>query len=340
VIADWLTAVGAGWLVVGLPWIAATTFALANIDTVRGTWSGEYGSSPTTWTIWAVLSGVALAAQLGLGGWTPAAALLVPITVICALVAGGALYRYRDAVPGVAWQWRVDVACALGAIASLALLLLSSGRTALVLTIVTDAIAAVPTVTMAWWPSREQPVPVAPYVSVGAAAICTLAAAPDDLWQWAYPGYLLLLGITMTVIILTRRRTLGPAEPVLDAALGADPLGLTPARPLRPPPQWPERTTDRMLPPWWRTPHADALARLVPADLLDRGAVSPSRFVAVMEDVYAAAHWAGWSARQRAQAVSPPRMPPRMPPHRGHAPAAPTPPQAPRSDRAVASRRP
>lgn len=307
-IADWLTTVGAGWLVAGLPWIAATVFVLVNVDTVRGTWTGEYGSSPTSWTIWAVLSGVALAAQLGLGGWTPAAALLAPVTAVCAGIAAAAIYRYKDAVPGVSWQWRVDVVCAVGAIVSLALLLLSSGRTALVLTILTDAIAAVPTVTMAWWPSREQPVPTAPYVSIAAAAVCTLAAAPADVWQIAYPAYLFVLGVAMTVIITTRRRTLKPVVPVLDAAVADDPLRLTPARPLRPPPRWTDRTTERMLPPWWRSPHADALARLVPTDLLDGETISPSRLCALMEVVYTEAHRAGWCAREHATAFPPQRV--------------------------------
>jgi hypothetical protein len=250
VIAEWLSTVGAGWLVDGLPWIGVTVFAMLNIATVRATWDGTAGMSPVTWTIWLALNAVALASLVGIGGWTPAAAQLVPVTVVCAVVSVGAVVRYRDAEPGVAWQWKVDVACGVGAVASLAALLVASDETALVLTIVTDAVAAIPTLTMAWWPSKEAPVPTTPFTSIAILAACTLVAGPADWWQTAYPLYLLGLGVAGTAVIVARRRVAEPA-PMLDEVTARDTLARRPT---------PPEVTDRL-------PDAALLLHLIPAEL-------------------------------------------------------------------------
>src|SRR6476646_4457283 len=228
-IADWLTVHGLGWLVAGLPWIGATVLTQANIPTMRN----PRGNSPVTWTIWAALSAFAITAQVQMGGWTAAAILLVPVTGVATVIAVGALVHYRDAEPGVPWQRYVDRVCAAGAAASLAALVLADDPGAtLVLTLVTDIIAPIPPITMAWWPSPEAPVPTTPYISVAISAGCTLAAASGDIWQLLYPIYLVVLGVGMTAIIVARRPFGDDRRPPgdwLDPAAG---------RPLRSPPEW------------------------------------------------------------------------------------------------------
>jgi hypothetical protein len=312
----WLEALGLGWLLVGLPWIGATVMAVGNIDPIVNTWRGREGASPVTWCMWTVLGVIALVSQVQLGGWTAAAMLLVVITVVAAAYAGGALLRYRDAEPGVPWQRRVDIACGIGTLASLALLLAVDGKPALVLTVITDGIAAIPAVTMALWPSPQRPMSVRPFVTVGVSALCTILAAPMDVWQILYPAYLLALGVVMSVTIWVRRPLADVAAVVDD-----DPLRLRPDRPLRPAPElWTEFTTERRRPPWWRSPHAAELAELVPPDIADWDA-SPTRLVRLMEETYAAGHWKGWLDRERVNLIPPPPLSPQRAAANGAHPA-------------------
>jgi hypothetical protein len=317
-IADWLTGHGLAWLVAGLPWVGATWLTQANIPTVRETWRGTIGSSVVTWGIWAALSLIALIAQLQMGGWTPAAVLLVPVTGIAFGVAVGAAVRYKDQQPGVPWQWRVDAAAGAGAGLSLvALLLVDEPRAALLLTILTDVIAAIPTITMAWWPSTEQPVPTTPYTSVAISAACTLAAASGDLWQVLYPIYLVALGVGMaTIIVLRRPHADPPSDDWLDPRNG---------RPLRPPPVWAEDLREDVLaeprplavdrlpspyqprgertitvstqriaePDWGRSPAPRAFARFSPHTL------SGERLVELIAQVHREAWRSGWHDRDR-----------------------------------------
>lgn len=329
-IADWLTGLGLGWLVAGLPWVGATVLAQANLTTVRDTWRGTSGNSPVTWSIWAVLSAIALWAQLSIGGWTAAAVLLVPVTGVCVGVAAGALYRYRDAEPGVWWQYRVDRVCAAGSTLALITMLLVADRPAIVLTVVTDAIAAVPAATMAWWPSRDRPVPYTPFVSVAVAAVCTIAAAPADAWQVLYPAYLIGLGLAMVAIIRYGRAALpAAAADLADVVAVDDPLRWPPTG-LRPPPTWPdepsgaaplplvddrgpspayrrpahsERTatvsTRRHPPRWSEYPAPAALARFAPTR------VSEERLVALLSQVHREAWRCGWHDRDRLPSSTP-----------------------------------
>jgi hypothetical protein len=290
----WLDAAGLGWLLVGLPWVAATVLGWGNIDTVIGTWRGREGSSPVTWTMWAVLGAVALVSQLAVGGWTAAAILLVPITAVATAVAAGAWLRYRDAQPGLPWQWKVDLGCSLGTLAALTVLLAVDGKPALVLAVVTDLIAAVPAATMALWPDPGRPMTPRPFITLVVAASCTMLAAPPDFWQLLYPLGQLVLGLTMIALIVIGR----PRADI--PPVDEDPLRLTPARPLRPPPEhWMEWTTDRRRPPWRHNPHALDLARLVPPDLLDPhdgpgGGVPLRRVVDLMQATFEAGHAKGW----------------------------------------------
>jgi hypothetical protein len=213
--------------------------------------------------------------------------------------------------------------CGVGAAASLLVLLFAADRAALVLTIVTDAIAAVPTVTMAWWPSRDRPVPTAPYLSVAFAAVCTLLGGPADVWQIAYPAYLVVLGLVMAGIIIARRdmaefivardkaefivardmaefiarapRNIEQARRDNAHARAVDPHAAVPG-PRRPPDLLGDATTEERRPAW-RSPHAAALRKLIPPDVLTLAQVPGRRVVQLIEHAYASGHQNGWDAR-------------------------------------------
>ena len=150
----------------------------ANIDNIHGTWAGRWGSSLASWTIWAALGWVGFAAQLQLGA-TVGAMLLAPVAAVSTAVAVGALRARRFAPPPdeVSWQRTVDIVCAIGAALALAALVTSTGRQALLLTIVTDAIAAIPTDTAAY--REPDSLPMAPFTAGAASAVLDPGRRPE-----------------------------------------------------------------------------------------------------------------------------------------------------------------
>lgn len=295
--AEWLATVR---LVDVLPWVGAAVMVAANIDNVRGTWTGRWGSSPVTWGIWALLGWVAFAAQVSLGGGPaallelrdPASMLLLLAAGTATAVAAGALYQLRRHGPRadeVAWQRRVNQACTVGGLISLQLLLIASDATALLLTIVTDIIAATPTFTLAW--TRPQDQPVVPFAGVAVASVCTVLASDWSVWQVLYPTYLIVVTLGITVLITVRRAR--AADPVVPQDWPPKPVPVlragSPA----------DDTTEDVVPLWARSPHAAALRKLIPADLLPHTAVPARRVLDVVETAYIAGHVDGWTARDQ-----------------------------------------
>ena len=189
-VAPWLAEQGLGWVALVLPIVGMVVLVAANIDNITGTWAGRWGSSLASWTIWAALGWVGFAAQLQLGA-TVGAMLLAPVAAVSTAVAVGALRARRFAPPPdeVSWQRTVDIVCAIGAALALAALVTSTGRQALLLTIVTDAIAAIPTYTAAY--REPDSLPTAPFTAGAASAVLTLAAAPS--WGFDDAGYAVYL---------------------------------------------------------------------------------------------------------------------------------------------------
>jgi hypothetical protein len=231
-VAPWLDAQGLGWVTLVLPIVGIVLLTVASIDNIVGTWQGRWRSSLASWSIWAALGWVGFAAQLQLGAMV-GALLLAPIAVLSTAVAAGALRARRLAPPSeeVSWQRTVDIVCAIGAALALVALLFSTGRQALVLTIVTDAIAAIPTYTAAY--RQPDSVPTAPFTAGAVSAVLTLAAAPswgfDDV---GYAVYLYVMCRGLVWLIRWRRAALekAPAEQATTARLPA--LATTLSRPL------------------------------------------------------------------------------------------------------------
>jgi hypothetical protein len=121
-------------------------------------------------------------------------------------VAVGAVHARRFAPPAeeFSWQRKVDIVCAVGAGLALVALLFSTGRQALVLTIITDGIAAIPTYTAAYRQPRS--LPTAPFTAGAVSAVLTLAAAPS--WGFDDAGYAVYLYVMCRGLVwLMRWRT-------------------------------------------------------------------------------------------------------------------------------------
>lgn len=226
-----------GWpalLTTALPILGVAVLIVANISNIAGTWSGRWGTSPVTWGIWTVLGWVGLVAQVRMDG-VIGAVLLVPVALTSTAVFAGTIkirvdvHRGRRAAPpvdGVSWQRWIDRVCTVGGVAALAALVVSSGQDAMRLTILTDAIAAVPTITLGWRKPQSQP--WEPFLGAAASAVCTLAVVPEwSLEQAGYAAYLLVMGFLLAAVIVVRRWVKSapepaPAVPELVRPLAAD----------------------------------------------------------------------------------------------------------------------
>jgi hypothetical protein len=232
-VAPWLAEQGFGWIALVLPIVGMVLLVVASIDNIVGTWQGRWGSSLASWAIWAALGWVGLAAQIQLGAIV-GAMLLLPIAVVSTAVAVGALRARRFAPPAeeLSWQRTVDIVCAVGAALALVALVFSTGRQALVLTIVTDGIAAIPTYMAAY--RQPDGVPTAPFTAGAASAVLTLAAAPS--WGLDDAGYAVYLYVMCRGLVwLIRWRRAALANEAADAALPTPrrpALAITLSRPL------------------------------------------------------------------------------------------------------------
>jgi hypothetical protein len=236
-VAPWLAEQGLGWIALALPIVGIVVLVAANVDNIVGTWQGRWGSSLASWAIWAALGWVGFAAQLELGA-TVGALLLAPVAAVSTAVAIGALRARRFAPPPdeVSWQRTVDVACAIGAALALAALVTSTGRQALVLTIFTDAVAAIPTYTAAY--REPDSLPTAPFTAGAVSAVLTLAAAPT--WGFDDVGYAVYLYVMCRGLVwLIRRRRTTLVEAPFDVVPSRLPaLTTSLSRPLETPQIW------------------------------------------------------------------------------------------------------
>lgn len=218
-VAPWLAEQGLGWIALVLPVVGIVLLVVASIDNIVGTWQGRWGSSLASWSIWAALGWVGLAAQIQLGAIV-GAMLLLPIAAVSTAVAVGAVHARRFAPPAeeFSWQRKVDIVCAVGAGLALVALLFSTGRQALVLTIITDGIAAIPTYTAAYRQPRS--LPTAPFTAGAVSAVLTLAAAPS--WGFDDAGYAVYLYVMCRGLVwLMRWRTVALEKAPAEAAPAA-----------------------------------------------------------------------------------------------------------------------
>jgi hypothetical protein len=164
-------------------------------DTVRGTTS----PNRVTWLIWAVAPLIAFAGQLD-----EHVGLLVVSTFMFGF-APAVVFLASFANRQAYWRFdRLDLACgALAIVTVVAWQLSGDGTVAVVLSVVVDGLAALPTVIKAW----RAPATESTNVFVSGAVSNAIALLTIDHWRpvsYLLPGYGLVLGVGLFVVIRVR----------------------------------------------------------------------------------------------------------------------------------------
>lgn len=220
--------------------LAASVIAtLAVVPAVVATARGVIWSSPVTWTGWAALNLVALWAQVEMGGpalITLTGVLAVGAAAMAVVACWAAATRRAPPRDAPTWQRHVDWWCAIGAASAFTALRFSSAEAAIALTVLTDAIASVPTVVAAWRTPHVQPLWAYFGVAVASALAILAGGPPSRLIEVTYLLYVFTQQAALTGIVLGRQWWLDRPPP---AAVYVDP----PTVPLRP--RWAPGPRDR-----------------------------------------------------------------------------------------------
>ena len=126
------------------------------------------------------------------------------VVALLVRVTGRTLSGPAPAHAGPPWQRYVDVICAGGSAAAFLFLLFSTAEAAIILTIVTDAIAAIPTVVAAWCAPRDQPYLMYFGIAVSSAVAVIAGGTPTRFIDVSYPIYVYLLDVVIVGVILGR----------------------------------------------------------------------------------------------------------------------------------------
>ena len=209
--------------------VSAVLSMAGNVLIWRGTWRGKDKPVVASWAVWAALMGIGAAAAFQ-AGQMPAAVFGAVDAAGCAVVVPLALIRIpaaeRDA-PARIGQARLDVLILPAVLAGLMLLvtpLTTVGRTwistpgpAVAVSVVTDALAYLPTVAHVWRHPGNEPWNVYGLFGVGAAAALAAVALQGqmlDLTAAAYPLYLTAANIGVAAMIVFRRAAAPAPEPL------------------------------------------------------------------------------------------------------------------------------
>ena len=191
--------VGTRMLSENVIWIAAAVNVLGDGGYLVAALRRRVAPNPVTWGLWSATAWIAFLGQRAEGVGAPAlltlSVALVPSLIFLASLRAGAGWRIG----------RLDVACGvLSVLGLVAWQLTTSGAAALALSIVADALAAVPTVVKAHRAPHTEA--AGPYVACVVSAGLTLATLTTlDFSTAAYAIYLLILGIVMCALVVGRR---------------------------------------------------------------------------------------------------------------------------------------
>jgi hypothetical protein len=159
-----------------------------------------------TWFVWSLMVGTAFFAQLarggGAGAWVSGVA-----AVVCLFIAACAFWRGEKHIT------RLDWVCFIGALAGLALWKITADPLAAILVIiVVDALAFVPTIRKAFFKPEEETAGV--YMASAIKYVFALAAIDSyNLTTWLYPAYLVMSNGGFVIMLCFRRRHLTPHPP-------------------------------------------------------------------------------------------------------------------------------
>jgi len=154
-----------------------------------------------SWSTWALLTGIGTAAIIAGGDFRSS---LLPLnSTICTIVVVILAIKF-----GFAKYTRLDKFCQLGAIVGLLLwFIFDAPLVALVITIIIDLLASIPTYNHAWKAPGEETWETFAIASVG--AFLTLLAVKASAITMVYPIYLMLLDGGIAIITVYRRKQKG-----------------------------------------------------------------------------------------------------------------------------------
>jgi hypothetical protein len=183
--------------------LGAALNALGHVDYVVDTLRGRCRPSIVTWTLWSVPPGIALAAEIVADAGPQAlltfALAIGPVSVLCACAVS---HTACWAMTRVDW-WCGALSCAT----ILLWMATSNARLAIGLAIMTDALAAVPTVVKAYRvPSSESTGAFGLFVAGAGVTLLTI----DD-WNLAtcgFPVYIFGLSVLILGLLVVPRRQL------------------------------------------------------------------------------------------------------------------------------------
>ena len=213
-----LSSVAIGASLQAMQFVFATAAIVVNfvacLSYVRAVLKAEATPNRVTWFLWAIVPLIAGAAQFrsGVG---------ISTLVVVVVGAGPACVLLASFVGGVGW-WRLgpfDYVCGACSLAALALWAITGDPvTAIVLSILADAAAALPTLRKAWLePATENR--SAYLISFVGMVLGILSVREPTFAAYAFNGYLVAASGTFVLILyLPRRRPLSamPASPLID----------------------------------------------------------------------------------------------------------------------------
>jgi hypothetical protein len=160
-----------------------------------------------SWFTWSVLTGIACAASF-VDGKIPSAALMLALTLETSLIV---ILGFKH---GDRKLERLDMYCLVGAAVGLVLWLVFNSPTIAVLaSILIDIVGAIPTVKHSWEKPHEETWVTFAITALG-GAITVVIAGEMTATAIAYPIYIFLLYVVLTICVLASPRRKLASEPI------------------------------------------------------------------------------------------------------------------------------
>lgn len=188
----------------GFAVLAALITVAGNVAYSRDTVRGRTQPNRVTWSLWALAPMIAFAAELaqhaGLDALLTFAVGFGPLLVVIASFVDPKAYARLTAA---------DIACGVLSLAALiGWALTRSGDVAIALSLLSDLMAAIPTLRKAYRDPQSESASAFVADMIGAAL--TLLTIPAARWGFtaaAFPAYILIMATTLSALILIPRRT-------------------------------------------------------------------------------------------------------------------------------------
>jgi hypothetical protein len=179
--------------------IAAVLTTLAALAYIRSMFKGDTKPNRVTWLMWSVAPFVAAAASLSMGGgWAVIPVFMAGLGPFMIFVAS---FFSRKAYWKLA---KFDYACGLiSALAIVLWYLTSNAEFAIIFSILSDALAAVPTLVKAWHDPKTES--VWPYlIGIFSPITSFLVAGAWSFSELAFPSYLIIMNILLLVFVIRK----------------------------------------------------------------------------------------------------------------------------------------